>query len=234
MTTRYAVYYAPAEDDSLWRAGCNWLGRDPGGGAVGPGPAGIAELTGDPRGYGFHATLKPPMRLREGVSRSDVLDAMTAIAATVPAFALPRLAVTDFHGFLCLRETAASPALQALCDAAVAGLDHLRAVPTEAEFARRRAAGLSPVRDANLRRWGYPDVFATWFFHMTLTRRLRADETRSVRPAAEAWFATPLSTRRDVHDMCLFEQVDDRPFMMTARVRLAAEEPALNSGMSPV
>ena len=62
-----------------------------------------------------------------------------------------------------------APALQALADACVEGVDRHRAPPDEAELARRRGAGLSPEREANLRRWGYPDVFETWRFHMTLT-----------------------------------------------------------------
>ena len=40
-----------------------------------------------------------------------------------------------------------------------------------------------------LLRWGYPYVFGTWFFHMTLTRRLSADEKRVYMPAAEAHLA---------------------------------------------
>ena len=28
-SARVALYYAPALDDPLWRAGCAWLGRDP-------------------------------------------------------------------------------------------------------------------------------------------------------------------------------------------------------------
>ena len=223
MTTRYAAYYAPAADDPLWRAGCAWLGRDPEGDAVGPPPsiADIAALTADPRGYGFHATLKPPMRLRDGYGREDVLQAMAEIAATVPAFALPPLAVHDLGGFLCLRENRESAALQAMCDAVVAGLDHLRAAPAAAELARRRAAGLSAVREATLRRWGYPDVFAAWSFHMTLSRRVDAERMSGLRHVAEPWFAAALALDRAVRELCLFEQVDAEPFRLTARITLA-------------
>lgn len=225
MTPRYAVYYAPEPDDPLWLAGCTWLGRDPAGGTVGSAPElpGLAALTAEPRGYGFHATLKPPMRLREGVGRDDVLTAMAETARAIPGFALPPLAVADFGGFLCLRETRESAALQALSDAAVAGLDHLRAPPDEAELAKRRRAGLSPVREANLRRWGYPDVFATWFFHMTLSRRLSDAEMSSVHPLARAWFAEVVVAAREVRDICLFEQHAGGPFLLTARVALAVE-----------
>ena len=82
----------------------------------------------------------------------------------------------DVHGFLALRETVPCPPLQALADACVEQLDPFRAPPSEAELARRRRANLTPQQDAMLVRWGYPYVFDTWFFHMTLTRRLTAEE----------------------------------------------------------
>ncbi len=65
---RVAVYYAPAVDDPLFAEAAVWLGRDPESGAPVPQPdiADIEEVTAEPRVYGFHATLKPPMRLAEG------------------------------------------------------------------------------------------------------------------------------------------------------------------------
>ena len=65
---RVAVYYAPEADDPLWRAGCEWLGRDPerGTALAQPVVAGLHENTEDPRRYGFHATLKAPMVPRHG------------------------------------------------------------------------------------------------------------------------------------------------------------------------
>ena len=113
-------------------------------------------------------------------------------------------------------------ALQALCDACVAGLDQLRAPPSEAELARRRRSKLSAEQDAMLVRWGYPYVFETWFFHMTLTRRLAADEHDLVRPAAEDWFAPSLALPRRVADICLFVQRRaGAPFILAERVALA-------------
>ena len=58
------------------------------------------------------------------------------------------------------------------------------------------APNLTPRQDAMLVRWGYPYVFDTWFFHMTLTRRLSAAEKRSFMPAAEAHFARAIATPR--------------------------------------
>lgn len=223
MAMRVGLYYAPAADDPLWAAGTRWLGRDPETNAPMPQPAlpDIAAITEDARGYGLHATLKPPMHLCDGCGWDDVLAATRAVAASVPAFELPRLAVTDLGGFLALCETAPSACLQAAADACVAGLDHLRAPPSDAELARRRARALPPAQEANLRRWGYMYVFATWQFHITLTRRLTAEEKAVYRPAAEAYFAEALAMPRRVTELSLFTQAGPgAPFVVAERVRL--------------
>ena len=221
--SRVALYYAPATDDPLWRRGTAWLGRDPETGAslAQPDLPELAAITGDARGYGFHATLRPPMRLRAGVGWEDFCSSVAELAASLPPFALPPLAVVDLSGFLALHEADKSPELQALCDACVAWVDHLREPPTEAELARRRAGRLSAAEDANLARWGYQYVFATWFFHMTLTRRLTPDEQVIYRPAAEAWFADVLAGPREVREIAVFVQTEPgTPFDLAARVGL--------------
>ena len=115
-----------------------------------------------------------------------MVEAATELAARTAPFALPPLAVSDVFGFLALRETAPCPPLQALADACVEHLDPFRAPPSDAELARRRRANLTPRQDAMLVRWGYPYVFDTWFFHMTLTRRLTTEEKRSISPRLSA------------------------------------------------
>lgn len=218
---RAALYYAPAPGDPLWRAGCAWLGRDPETAAtlLQPDVPGVYDVTADARLYGFHATLKPPISL--ATSWGAFMRDAEALAGRLAPFDLPPLAVADLSGFLALCPTAPSPALQALADACVEGVDRHRAPPDEAELARRRGTGLSPEREANLRRWGYPDVFGTWRFHMTLTRRLRDAEREVYRPAAEAWFAPALALPRRVEDVCVFTQpAPGRPFTIAERLPL--------------
>lgn len=220
---RVALYYAPLPDDPLTPLSAAWLGRDAVTGAPvrQPDIAGIAEVTAEPRRYGFHATLKPPMRLADGRSRQDLMRAVRALAADIAPFDLPALSVQDLQGFLALRETAPCPPLQALCDACVAQLDDFRAPPTAAELARRRQSRLTPAHTAMLERWGYPYVFEEWFFHMTLTRRLAPEEKSIFLPGAEAWFAAALAVPRRVADVCLFTQAGpDAPFQLAERVRL--------------
>jgi putative phosphonate metabolism protein len=220
---RVAVYYAPPPDDLLFAAGATWLGRNPENGAPEPQPdiPAIAEVTAEPRLYGFHATLKPPMRLADGRQWDDVARAATQLADRTAPFDLPRLVVSDVFGFLALRETFPCPPLQALADACVEQLDAFRAPPSESELARRRRSNLTPRQNMMLMRWGYPYVFDTWFFHMTLTRRLTAEEKRLYQPAAETHCARAIATPRRVTDICLFVQPSaGAPFVIEERLKL--------------
>lgn len=220
---RVAVYYAPRSDDPLFAEAANWLGRDPESGARVPQPdvPNIGEVTAEPCVYGFHATLKPPMRLTEGRQWLDVVRFASELADRTAPFQLPELVVSDVFGFLALRERVACPPLQALADACVEYLDPLRAPPSEADLARRRRANLTLRQDELLVRWGYPYVFDAWFFHMTLTRRLNAEEKRVFMPAAEAHLARAIAAPRRVMDICLFVQpAPGEPFIIEERLPL--------------
>ena len=219
---RVAVYYAPSPTDPLWSAAASWLGRDAETAATMPQPKipGIEALTADPRLYGFHATLKPPMHL--ATSYDLFIEDVARLAASLQAFALPPLAVADISGFLALRETEPSQALQALADACVQNLDAHRAPPDEAELARRRKNGLPAAQEAMLVRWGYPHVLETWFFHMTLTRRLNPEDRTILQPAAEAHFAKALPIARTVDALTVFTQAaPGAPFLVAERFALS-------------
>jgi putative phosphonate metabolism protein len=220
---RVAVYYTPLADDPLFIDAASWLGRDPASDSASLQPAipSITDVTAEPRLYGFHATLKPPMRLATGYHWHDLVAATRVLADSIAPFDLPPLSVQDLFGFLALQETTPSAPLQALADACVEQLDCFRAPAAEAELARRRRAKLTAEQDAMLVRWGYPYVFDTWFFHLTLTRRLSAVEKQVFLPAAEAYFARSIAKPRRVSDICLFVQPDSGlPFVIKERLKL--------------
>jgi putative phosphonate metabolism protein len=224
---RVGIYYCPREDDPLFTAGAVWLGRDPASGAavVQPEIPGIDEVTAEARRYGFHATLKPPMRLANGSSWDQLVTATHDLAKRIAPFTLPALAVTNLHGFLALRETSFCAPLQALADQCVEGLDRFRALPSEQELAQRRRTGLTDAQEAMLVRFGYPYVLNTWFFHMTLTRRLSNEEHAIWRPAAERFFDAAVTVPRVVKDICLFTQNGvTKPFTIAKRVALTGEK----------
>ena len=215
MSVRYALYFAPAARHPLWRAGCRWLGRDPESGARGVG----GPHRGDPRRYGFHATLKPPFALREGMSRSQLLAALSRFADERAPFAMPALAVATLGGFVALRPvdadaTAPGRPLRQLADDCVRLFDEFRQPASPEETARRLGADLDPQQRANVARWGYPHVFEHWRFHMTLgdalPRDAEGDRARDeLLHAARRDFAAALAAPLRCDGVALF--VEDAP-----------------------
>jgi hypothetical protein len=220
---RIALYYAPAADDPLHECASIWLGRDAvTGAALSQKPVAgvdIAEITADARGYGLHATLKPPFRLQGNLPKA--LQAAREFAARTAPFILPPLHITDLDGFLALRESVPCTRLNALADGAVTALDAHRAPPTEAEIARRKPERLSQRQRAYLQDWGYPYVFAEWRFHMTLTRRLTAAEKATILPAVTEALGDAPALSRAVSDICVFAQATPgAPFTILERLTL--------------
>jgi len=172
---RYALYLAPV--DAWSSLGRRWLGRCEDTGAALPPHAGADPRqhawTRAPRRYGLHATLKPPFRLRDGARPADLDRAARALAAGRDPFGIP-LRRERLRGFLawCIDDERAQARMSHLAGAAVAGLDALRAPPTADELARRDPRSLSPAQRRMLDRWGYPYVFDTFTFHITLTGSL--------------------------------------------------------------
>jgi putative phosphonate metabolism protein len=170
--TRYAIYYTPPEG-SLARFASAWLGWDLAGAAPVAHPAipgvDVARVTETPRKYGFHATLKPPMRLAEGRGADDLAQVVDALCATLAPVRLEGLELSRLGRFLALTPVGDVTALNTLAARLVADLDRFRAPPDAAELARRRAGGLSAAQEAHLARWGYPYVMDEFYFHMTLS-----------------------------------------------------------------
>jgi hypothetical protein len=103
VTPRYAVYWTPPADHPLWRAGCDWLGRDAERAQVDRPGEGPEALTRAPRRYGFHATLKAPMRLRGAADTHTFITAVATLALRHREFTMPPLQVDRLGDFVALR-----------------------------------------------------------------------------------------------------------------------------------
>jgi putative phosphonate metabolism protein len=226
---RYALYYAPRPDEGLAVAASQWLGWNPEGGRARRPPLSsgftserLAEITTEPRRYGFHGTLKPPMALADDVSENDLLMEVGRFAAGQRTVTVPSLALAEISGFLALVPAERSPELNDLADRCVVEFDEFRRPADEAELARRRAAGLSPRQEQLLVRWGYPYVLEEWRFHLTLTGRIAdATERVAVKDLLRQRFSGFLDRPLQVRDLCVFRQsAPERPFTVLARFRL--------------
>jgi len=177
MAARYAIYYVPAADSALYRFGAAALGYDAYTGAAVPYLDGVdvavwPALTREPRVYGFHATMKPPMRLKDDVNESDLVDAFVAFAREQAPVNAGTLVVRELGSFIALVPAESCAPLNRLAGDCVTAFDDFRALPTEQELAKRLKPGLTERHIEHLYRWGYPYVFEDFRFHMTLTGSL--------------------------------------------------------------
>ena len=229
MSARYAVYYAPPRGTPLAEMANAWLGRDPWDGAPRERPAlpdleglDLDALTADPRGYGFHATLKAPFELAADRSEADLLAFAETFAAGLAPFEAV-IAPAALGRFLAFRLDAPCPEMDALHAACVRDFDPFRAPLSDFDLARRRKAPLTAEQDARLIAWGYPYVFEDFRFHMTLTNGVRDDAVRErLLAALQAHFA-PVSGAHRFDGVAIFRQADrSAPFDILGRFNFAA------------
>jgi len=210
---RYAIYYAPVQASDLNRFGAELLGYDAFGGEDLPFPAEIIRaspdwhiLTGDPRKYGFHATLKAPFSLAPGRTEAELLAACAAFAATPRAVPVINPVVGSISGFIAVIPADPPAELIRLAADCVSEFDPFRAPLTEADRARRNPSRLTSAQRAHLDRWGYPYVMEEFRFHMTLTGRLDASRLETVLAMLRNSFATLGLGTLAIDRLALFRQ----------------------------
>ncbi len=212
MSARYAVYFSPAPHSAWWDAGAHWLGRDecsdlP----LHPGAwqkfsvDDWRALTAAPRRYGFHATLKAPFRLREGVLERDLLRRLQDLADTLQQLALGPMRAVALGNFAALVPSAPSQELEALASRCVTELDDLRAPLSAQDLARRDIESLDTRGVELLQRYGYPHVLERFRLHMSLSGVVDGATVQRVvaaweKPLAQLNAANPLLLDR----LCLF------------------------------
>lgn len=219
---RFAVYYAPRPGDLAERTAA-WLGWDAATGRATAHPdlpVPLADVTRDPRKYGFHGTIRAPFRPAPGLTGQDIAGAVGDLAARLAPAASPGLALVSLHGFLALVPEGDDGAVRALGAAVVQGTDPLRAPLTEAEIARRNPARLSPRQRALLDRWGYPFVMEEFQFHLTLSDRLEGAQATAVAAQARDWLAPALPRPFVIEDLCLFGEDEAGRFHLIHRYPL--------------
>lgn len=224
---RYALYYAPPLDHPLTRTAVRWLGRDAFGGRV-PSrtlPPAWEPLVTDPRRYGFHATLKPPMRLKPGVHSWDLQTAASDFSRKQTPLDIGRLKVARIGSFFALVPEIAPAALRALADAVVSEFDGFRAPMPPEEFARRNSPNLTSHEVENLKTWGYPYVFDSFRFHMSLTGPVPEELRDAVGNHLTELFADSLREPVIIDALTIFmEEVPEAEFVVLSRADFGSRD----------
>jgi putative phosphonate metabolism protein len=214
MSSRYAIYFAPAKATPWWTLGAHWLGRDEFTDTVLPPPEFLnippperLTMTTEPRRYGFHATLKAPFRLGEHQTLSDLMERTRELASRLAAVPLGPLRAQSLGKFVALVPAQTSLDLQALAAQCVVALDDLRAPLSAEDLARRRVAQLEPRELELLNCYGYPYVLERFQFHFSLTGAVDFHNQQLLLQAVAAQVshlnaAAPLVLDR----LCVFEE----------------------------
>jgi len=212
-TSRYAIYFSPGTGAPLYRLGSRWLGRDASTGeSLDPDlPGDIAReewlrVTESPRRYGFHATLKPPFRLAENTTFGGLQAALRDFAGRHESFAAPPLGVAKLGNFLALTLSEPSAEFASLAADSVEEFDRFRAPATEQELAQRLGGSLPSRLREHVLRWGYPYVFDTWKFHMSLTCTLTEPSLPPLEWYLRHRFAPVYDQPLLVDSVCIFHE----------------------------
>lgn len=229
---RYALYAAPAVDHPLHGIAVSWLGRDAVDGADLPLPH-VAGLSGgaietylaDPARYGFHATLKAPFSLKEGMDEASLIAAVDAFAATSQPLVIPELVVRRLGRFFALVPNEPVDALDEWVGRIVIAFEPFRAPLCAADIARRRAAGLTLEEERNLVEWGYPYVFGAFRFHMSLTGRVPREDTELIEAAIRQHFAAVEGKPFTIDRLALFAEPERGAPFSVRHVALLGRSP---------
>jgi putative phosphonate metabolism protein len=222
---RYAIYYAPDPGTALDDFGASLLGYDARSATDLPFPGDVTlimpdwhDLTRDPRKYGFHATLKPPMALAEGRTEAELMAACEAFANALRPVPLIEPIVDTIAGFIALLPARRSAELQRLAADVTREFDSFRAPLTPENRARRNPEKLTPRQCEYLDRWGYPYVMEEFRFHLTLTRRLAAEERARLEPELRQRTLPFAQAPLEISEISLFREAEPgAPLTIAAR-----------------
>jgi hypothetical protein len=218
---RYAIYVVPDDDSALGRFGKSVLGEDATLVADEGQRAAWLAATGEPRRYGFHATVKAPFHLAPGASLDALSGALRAFTSERPPVPVGRLAVRRIGHFLALTPVEPLPMLSGFAAEVVAAFEPFRAPLSLEDTQRRLAAGLTRTQQAMLARWGYPYVFAEFRFHMTLSGRLDNATSAWMQEVLTLAYAPQSHDAHEITALALMEQpVRDAPFRLLERFAL--------------
>ncbi len=232
---RYALFYAPEPGSPLAEFGRSWFGYDAVAGTqvsqrqdYGLGIDETYEMTRAPRHYGLHGTLRPPFRLRSGMTETELVARTERFSQNLRPVAVGLPTIQRIGAFLALAPAEANPSLARLHARCLFAIEHFRAPLSEPERAKRLSTGLSPNQRLLMAQWGYPYVLDEFRFHITLMGPLSDHEQARVAPALSPALKDICLEPLEIGSICLFvEPGDGRPFRMLRRFPLIGNKASL-------
>jgi hypothetical protein len=204
---RYAIYYAPRPGALADLAG-HWLARhvETGVALARPVlPLPLADLTTEPRRYGFHG----------------IAVAVEALASRLAPVRCDGLQVENLQGFVALKPIGCEATLLQLGATVVEATDAWRSPLSAEEIMRRRPDMLTARQRVLMDLWGYPYVMEEFRFHLTLTDRLVDEQVGPAIDAARAYFAPVLDAPFEIEDLCVFGEQAGGTFRLMHRYALS-------------
>ncbi|EJN03911.1 DUF1045 domain-containing protein [Phyllobacterium sp. YR531] len=212
---RYAIYFTPPSSDPLLKVAANWLGRNAFTGQPVRAPQirnlaheEITKLTESARRYGFHATLKAPFHLADGLEERELLSALMHFASSMKPVEIPKLKIANLDGFFALIPDEPVAKLNQLANDIVVAFDRFRAPPSAQEVARRNPERMSVSERRNLEQWGYPYVFDDFRFHMTLTNPVAEPEQERISQMLSEFLEPVLEEPVEINNIALFTEAE--------------------------
>ncbi|QRM56373.1 DUF1045 domain-containing protein [Sinorhizobium sp. BG8] len=217
---RYAIYFTPPVHHPLSVAAAAWLGRNAFSGELVDAPPlrgltvqELAYYTALPRRYGFHASLKAPFRLAEGMTEAMLLKELMLFAGAMEPFHLAPMEIVRCGDSYGLAPALPDSSMSLLAAKVVQTFDAFRAPLSEAEIERRDPDSLTAPQFANLHRWGDPHVMDEYRFQMSLTGTVGPSDGARVVQALREQFAAAACLPLEVSSIALFvEEETGSPF----------------------
>ena len=218
MLERFAIYFTLEPTDPIYLLASIWLGYDLWSGKVvdqsnspllDENLTSYSAQTSNPRQYGFHATLKPPFRLKQGESLVELDQALQNFSQQTSAFECEPLSIQQLGQFLSLCPPKPCQKLNKLAEQCVKTFDRFRAPLNQVEIKKRKPEQLSEPQKKYLEQWGYPFVCDEFQFHMTLSDKLRNPELEEISNYLKNRFSTVLGKPLVINQLCLCQQSDN-------------------------
>lgn len=217
MAERFAIYFTLEATDPIYQLASIWLGYDTWNGKMidrstsflaNENHAQYSTHTTIPSWYGFHATLKPPFRLKPGISLDELDKALKDFSQQNKAFNCKPLTIQSQGQFLTLKPEKPCEKLNILAEQCVKYFDKFRAPLNEAEISKRVPEKLTERQRKYLELWGYPFVCDEFQFHMTLSNKLHDIELQEVSEFLKNIFSTILGNPLVINQIFLSYQAD--------------------------